>query len=59
MKPPSGVVETLQGKQDAVAVRHIPAAPAPEFQAAQENKSLWQALLSRIGGSNQASGAKP
>lgn len=59
MNPPSGVVQTLQGKPEAVAVRQAPAPAPTQVQAAQEPQSFWQALMARFGGTaNQAAGAK-
>lgn len=58
MTPPTGIVQTLPGKQEAVAARRNPA-PAPTQVAAQpEPTSFWQALLARFTGASQAAGAK-
>lgn len=48
MLPPTGVAETLEGREEAVAVR-TPAAPeAPAPQVTEEAPTLWQALLERV-----------
>lgn len=59
MQPPSGVVHTLQGKEDAVAVRPAPAPTPSQPAAAAEEKSFWQSLLGRFtGASHQMAGAR-
>ncbi|MFZ5816229.1 MAG: hypothetical protein ACOY93_13185 [Bacillota bacterium] len=56
MKPPSGVVQTLQGKETAVADRRQ---PVPSQAQAREDRSLWDALLARFSRSpRQAAGAE-
>lgn len=58
MKPPSGVVQTLQGKEQAVAVRDLRTQNQVKAEMVQENQSLWQALLARFSRStDQAAGA--
>lgn len=61
MKPPTGVVQTLTGKPEAVAVRQSPAPQAAAVQADTESgPSWWEALVARVmgGSSSQAAGAK-
>lgn len=59
MQPPTGLVETLTGKPEAVAVRQS-TQPAPEQPqvAKGSDSSFWSSLFARITGSpSQAAGA--
>lgn len=51
MNPPTGTVQTLQAKPEAVAVRSTPAPAAPAVaEEPQVQKSFWESLVSRVTG---------
>jgi len=48
MQPPAGVAETLEGREEAVAVRAPATAEAPAPEMIEEAPSFWQALLEQV-----------
>lgn len=60
MQPPTGVVQTLTGKPEALATRQSPSAQPSQPQAVKESTpSFWESLLARFTGSaSQAAGAR-